>query len=218
MASKDQGEDIAFFLYLVPIVASIVYGIYAWDTTARTKTMPYLAYVIVAKSPYLFLLSLLAVCLAIIFEVRSVNLPERERIVKDNSYRLQWLAIIVLVISFAAALSVADYNIGNGVSVFFDGRYPLIYAFFLVGISLLLSPKQVLGNAKLSSLPDVLGLVLLVAGPVIFYGGLKIGLPFVASVLAGVVFAVIGLFLLLGSSKLFGKKIPAKPETVQKSA
>ena len=159
MSSKDQGEDIAFLLYFVPIVVSIIYGAYEWYTVAHTSAMPFLAYVIVAKNQYLFLVSLVAICLAIIIEVRSANIPQREGIVKDNSTRLQILAVAVLIVSFAASLSVANYNFANAFSIFIVGRYPLIYAFFLVGISLLLSPKQILGNAKISSLPEILGLV-----------------------------------------------------------
>ena len=206
MPSKDTGEDMAFFLYLVPIVASIVYGVYEWYSVARTASMPPLAYLVVAKSQYLFLISLVAVCLAIIFEVRSTNPQEREGVVRANSVRLQWLAVITMIISLAAALSVGNYNISNGLAFFVQGRYPIIYAFFLVGISLLLSPKQIIGNARISSLPEILGMVLLVASPVIYYAGVKIKLPFVASAIGGVVVAIIGLVLLLGISTMVSKK------------
>lgn len=217
MSSKDQGEDIAFFLYLFPIVASIIYGIYEWDSVAHTSTMPFLAYVIVAKSQYLFLVSLVAICLAIILEVRSANIPQREGIVKDNSIRLQILAVVVLIISLAAALSVEDYNLANAVSIFIVGRYALIYAFFLVGISLLLSPKQVLGNAKLSSLPEIVGMVLLVASPVVFYLGIKVNLAFGICAFAGIVVAAIGIVFLATGSSIFGKK--TKPAaTIQKAS
>jgi hypothetical protein len=208
MSSKDQGEDIAFFLYLLPIVASVIYGVYEWAAVAHTSAMPFLAYAIVAKSQYLFLLSLVAICLAIIIEVRSANLPEREGIVKDNSSRLQFLAIAVLIISFAASISVANYNVPNAFSIFIVGRYPLIYAFFLVGISLLLSPKQILGNAKISATPEVLGLILLTASPVIFYLGNRVHAPFAANAIAGFIAAIIGIVLLIGGSRLFAKKTP----------
>jgi hypothetical protein len=206
MSSNDRGEDIAFFLYLIPIVASVIYGVYEWYSIAHTSAMPFLAYAIVAKSQYLFLASLIAVCIAIIVEVRSANIPQREGIVKDNSTRLQILAVIVLIISLAAALSVANYNISNAFSIFIVGRYALIYAFFLVGISLLLSTRQILGNAKVSSLSEIIGLVMLVASPVIFYLGTKAKIPFGASAIAGIIVAVVGIVLLAGGSSIFGKK------------
>ena len=65
MSSKDFGEDAAFLLYLVPVVASIIYGIYEWVVTAKTSTMPSTAYLVVAKSPYLFLISIVAICVAL---------------------------------------------------------------------------------------------------------------------------------------------------------
>jgi hypothetical protein len=213
MSSKDTGEDIAFFLYLIPIIAGIVYGAYEWNSLAKTATMPLLAYVVVAKSQYLFLLSLIAICLAIIVEVRWANPSEREGIVKSNAGRLQWLAVVVLLLSLAAALNVANYNFSNAFAVFVQGRYPIVYAFFLVGISVLLSPKQIIGNAKMSSLPEILGMVLLVASPVIFYGALKLKLPFAASAVGGVIVAILGLVLLIGFTSFLGKRQKSVEQT-----
>src|SRR5579872_1456909 len=105
MPSKDFGEDAAFLLYLLPLVASIVYGIYEWAVTASTSTMPPAAYLIVSKSPYLFLLSLVSICAAIAIEVRYSTPSERNNVVQDNSRRLQQLAVVALVISFLAAFS-----------------------------------------------------------------------------------------------------------------
>lgn len=213
MPSRDTGEDVAFFLYLLPIVASIIYGAYEWAVLPHTSAMPVLAYIIVAKSQYLFLLSLVAVCFAVVFEVRSVPVMEREALVRANSSRLLWLAIVVLIVSLAGAFSAGGYSTGNAISVFVLGRYPLIYAFFLLGISLLLSPKQILGNAKLNALPEILGLVLLVVSPLVFYLGLKVKIPFAGSAITGIIVAIIGLFLLLGISTRIGKK--AKPLEVK---
>lgn len=218
MPSKDAGEDIAFLLYLLPVVAAIVYGAVEWAILPHTSSMPILAYIIVGKSQYLFLLSLISVCVAVIFEVRSVPVSERESIVRANSSRLIWLAVAVIVISLAAAYSAGGYGVGNGISVFVQGRYPLIYAFFLVGISLLLSPKQILGNAKMSALPEILGLVLLVASPLVFYLGLKAKIPFAASAAAGIVVAVIALVILLGLSDRMTRKKPAEAKSVEQKA
>lgn len=219
MTSKDMGEDIAFFLYLLPVVAAIVYGAVEWAILPHTSAMPLLAYVIVAKSQYLFLLSLVSVCLAVIFEVRNVPAVERESVVRSNSSRLIWLAIIVLIISLAAAFSAGSYGVGNALSVFVQGRYPLVYAFFLVGTSLLLSPKQILGNAKITALPEILGLILLVASPLVFYLGLKVKIPFVASAAGGIVVAIIGLILLLGVSTRMTKKLkPLETKTAEQKA
>ncbi len=154
MSSNDFGEDAAFLLYLVPVVAAIIYGAIDWATTSGANgAMPQTAYLDVSKSPYLFLISVAAICLAIILEVRSTSVTERNGIIQANTLRLQILAVIVLIISLAAAISAADYNVANGFLVFINGRYAFIYAFFLIGISLLLAPRQVLGNLKVASIP-----------------------------------------------------------------
>jgi hypothetical protein len=212
MPSKDTGEDIAFFLYLVPIFAAIIYGVYEWAITAHTTSMPSTAYLVVGKSPYLFLLSLVAVCAAIVVELNSAAPAERNGIIQSDTTRLQTLAIVVLIISLAAGISAGGYNLTTGVSFFINGRYALIFAFFLIGISILLQPKQVLGNLQVSSIPDVVGLVLLVAAPVLFYAGLKVHLSFTAAAIGALVVAIIGLALLLGGSNLFAKKEPKKAE------
>ncbi|MDA4129988.1 MAG: hypothetical protein OK457_04395 [Thaumarchaeota archaeon] len=214
MPSKDFGEDVAFLLYLVPVVASIVYGIYEWAATASTSTMPPSAYLVVSKSPYLFLVALVSICAAIAVEVRYSNKDERNKIIQDNTRRLQILAVVVLIISYFAALSASSYDVGNGFSFFVNGRYALIYAFFLIGISLLLSPKQILGNAKLASVPEILGLVLLVLAPIVFYGGLKIHLLFALSAIGGLIVGIIGFILLVSGSTLFGKKSQQPQKTV----
>jgi len=218
MSSSDLGEDAAFLLYLVPVVAAIVYGAIDWATTSgATSSMPQTAYLDVSKSPYLFLLSTIAICLAIILEVRSAAIPERIGIIQANTSRLQILAVIVLIISLVAAISAASYNVANGFLVFIDGRYAFIYAFFLIGISLLLSPRQVLGNLKIASLPDILGLLLLVASPVLFWAGLKVHLNFAASSFGGLIVGIIG-FVLLFTGNTFGTKKSQPQQVPQKQS
>lgn len=218
MPSKDAGEDIAFFLYLVPLVAAIAYGVYEWVVIGPTSsTMPGLAYLIVSKSEYLFILALAAVCIGIIAETRAADSSQRESIVQANTFRLQILAIVVLIISFAAALSVSDYNLGGAAVLFIAGRYPLIFAFFLIGMSLLLSAKQFMGNAKLSSLPEIIGLILLVLSPVIFYGSLKVHISYAASSVAALILAIIGLVFLSGGSRMFLKRQTKPAQATQAS-
>jgi hypothetical protein len=206
MASKDFGEDAAFLLYLVPLVVSIIYGAIDWVSTAKTSTMPPSAYLDVAKSPYLFLVSIVAICLAVILEVRSTSTPDRNGIVQANISRMQILAVVVLIISFLASISAGGYDLPTAFSLFVNGRYALIYSFFLIGISLLLAPKQVLGNLKVASLPDILGLVLLVAAPVLFYAALKVHLRLSESAVGSLIVGIIGFVLLFFEPSLTGKK------------
>jgi hypothetical protein len=217
MSSKDFGEDVAFLLYLVPIAVSIIYGAVDWAETAKTSTMPPSAYLDVSKSPYLFLVSLVAICLAVILEVRAANTSERSGIVQANITRMQILAVVVLIVSFLASISAGSYDLPTAFSLFVSGRYALIYAFFLIGISLLLAPKQVLGNFKAASLPDIVGMLLVAGAPVLFYLALKVHLRISISAIGSLIVGIVGIVLLLMGPSLFGKK-PAQAQTQKQPA
>ena len=207
MTTEDFAEDLSFLLYLVPLAASIIYGAYEWYSISRSSAdLPGLAYLIVSKSPYLFLVSVAAILAALVIEVRGTALMERIRVVESNSTRMQVLAVAVLILSFAAALSVANYDVGNAFAVFIAGRYALIFSFGMVVLSLLLAPKQIVGSARASSLAEVIGLLLVVAAPVILYASIKIHLPFAIAAIASIVVAILGLYLFFNNTRIFGKK------------
>lgn len=207
MNSRDVGEDAAFFLYLVPIVASVAYGVYEWYMVGRgSYSMPTDAYLIVSKDPYLFLLSLVAVCAAIVIEVRGTAFNERANVVSANIARMQGLAIAVLLISFAAGLSVAGYgDVAGGLVNFLTGRYALIYAFFLLGISILVSSRQFLGSVGASFIVEFIGLLLIALSPVVLYGGVKVHLSFTDSGIAALITLAIGLFLFASKGMAFAR-------------
>jgi hypothetical protein len=202
LARKDIGEDASFFLYFAPIVASIVYGVYEWIVISpKSHSFPSRAYLIVSKDPYLFLFSLVVICVALIVELNFSEPSARSGIIVANTRRLQYLAVIVLIVSYAAAVSAANYNFGDGALIFINGRYAIIYAFFLIGISVLLIPREIFGNFKTSMLPEVLGLVLLAAAPLVFWAAWKYGhLPFAGSAGSALVIAILGLVLLFWST------------------
>ncbi len=219
MNPKELGEDVAFFLYLVPIIAGIVYFAYEWYATAQAYSNYLgLAYLIVTKSPYLFIVSIVAVCVAVIAEVRTSDPANRESIIHANTSRLLTLAIVVLIASFIGAYAQSGNDFGNAVTLFVDGRQVFLFAFLLILISIFLNPKEVYGNAKLGALPEVLGLIFLVASPALFYLGVRMIHSFAASAGMGLVAFVVGL-VLLASSRLSRKKqsaatgTPATPKT-----
>lgn len=204
--SKELGEDAAFFLYLAPIVAAVAYGVYEWyHFGPKSYSMPALAYVVVSKDPYLFLGSIAAICLGFILEVRATPFGERNNIVSANATRMQLLAVVVLILSFAAAISAAGYDVGNGAGNFLTGRYALIFAFFLLGFSILLSPKQLLGNVKMTVAPEFVGLLLMALSPFVYYGATKLNLEFPLAAGAGIAVLIIGIAVLFGGSRIFKK-------------
>ena len=219
--SRELGEDAAFFLYLAPIVAAVAYGIYEWyHFGPKSYSMSGLAYVVVAKDPYLFLGSLAAVCAGFIFEVRGTPIGERNKIVSANATRMQLLAIVVMIISFAAGISAGGYDIGNGAINFFTGRYALIFAFFLLGFSILLSPKQLIGNVKMTVAPEFIGLLLMAVSPFVYYGATKLKAPFPIAGGAGIVVLIIGIAVLVGGFRIFKRSPTAvrKPVSPQVSS
>lgn len=220
MNTKDLGEDGAFFLYLVPIVASIAYGIYEWYLLGRSSgSMPSDAYLIVSKDPYLFLLSVCAICAAIVIEVRSSAFGERQNIVSANVTRLQVLAITVLIISYAAALSVAGYgDLVGGLANFLTGRYALIYAFFLLGMSILIGSRQFLGKMGGGFFSEFIGLILIAISPVVLYAGPRAHLDFTESGIAAIIVFVIGLILFASKGLFFGRKTQKQNQLISKTA
>lgn len=220
ISTDDRGEDAAFFLYLVPVIASVIYGVYEWyHFGPKSYSMPGLAYVVVSKDPYLFLGSLAAVCLGFILELRGAPMGGRANIVSANASRMQFLAIAVLIISFAAGISAGGYNVANGVSNFLAGRYSLIFAFFLIGFSILLSPKQILGNAKIAVAPEFIGLLLMAVSPFVYYGATRLKLPFSLAATAGIIVLILGVAILIGGPRLMKKAKPSEKAVVaQRSA
>jgi hypothetical protein len=204
MDSRERGEDGAFFLYIVPVIASIIYGIYEWfNFGPKSSSMPAVAYVVVAKNEFLFLGSIIAICIGLILEVRATPIGERANTVSANSTRMQLLAVVVLIISFAAAISAGGYNVAVGVGNFLAGRYALIFAFFLIGFSILISPKQLLGNAKATVVPEFIGLLLMALSPFVYYGATKVKLPFIVAGTSGIIVLIIGIVILVAGNRLW---------------
>lgn len=214
MASKDTSEDAAFLLYLVPIIASIAYGIYEWVAVApKSGAMPLVAYLIVSKSQYLFLGALAAVCLGVIVEVRGASASERGSIVFANSTRMQILAVAVLIVSLAAGDSVAGYsNVALAFTDFLRGSYAMIFAFFLLLVSILLSPSLLFGRAKIEvALVELIGMVFLAFSPLALFVALKLHLPFAAAAFVPIAVFILGLVLILGRGRITGRTKTAQP-------
>jgi hypothetical protein len=206
------GEDVAFLLYLVPIVASVVYGAYEWFQIApNSSSMPTTAYLIVSKSPYLFILSLAAVCVALIIEVRTSAIASRPAIVSANVTRMQMLALVSLFVSLVAGISAAGYgDLVTGFGNFLAGRYVLIYAFFLLGTSILISPNHFLVISNFGAILELIGLILIAISPIIIYAGLKIHLSFSESGILSLVTLIVGLILFASKGMKSGKSKPQK--------
>ena len=217
MNPKDIGEDTAFFLYLAPLAASIVYGVYEWlQIGPHSGSMPGNAFLITSKDPYLFLFSLSCILVGLVLEVRTTPFSSRAEIVSANVRRMQILAIVVLVVSFAASDSAAGYgDVVTAVSFFLAARYALIFALFLLGMSILFSLRQFVGGFGYSALVEFIGLLLIGASPLVLYVGLKIHLDFSASGAAAIIALILGLVLFFTKGKRFSRAKQVRPAEVK---
>jgi len=207
---RDLFEDSSFFLYIAPIVVAIAYGIYEWNELGKgSGTMPQLAYFIVTKSPYLFLVSIVLICVAIMLDVQGANPAERDKVITANSIRLIYLAIAVIIVSFLAAINVVGYtDLAQAFANFLNGRFPLIFGFLLIGTSILLTLNQLIGRSNMTAVYEVVGLLLLAASPAVLYGALRIHLPFSVAFGGSIVSFALGMFLLLS-----GRRLTQRPKT-----
>jgi hypothetical protein len=194
---KARSEDYSTILYLVPFVASVVYGLALWVQTGVSLTLPTSVYLTVTRDPYLFMLGSLAVMLGIVVEVNGTDQGARMAKLASLGKTMQSLAVAALILVLFFAWYANGFTDLNGMANdFLVGRYGLVFPAVLVLLSYLVSAQ-----IKLASLftRKALALIAILLVPVPLY---ELGKR---SVLAGLVFALLllvgGLFLYLAPEK-----------------
>jgi hypothetical protein len=215
---KEVAEDVTFFLYLAPIVASIVYGAYEWFVIDRAShDFPRVAYLIVARDPYLFVFSVATICAGLAIEATAASSNEVTSTISANSTRMIGLAVVVLIVSFAGALSAAGYSdIGIASSYFLEGRSAIVYAFFMAGFSILISRRQILGNLNTGLVIEVVGLLVAALSPFALYAGTLIHLSFYKSAIIALVLLAVGASLLATKDRIV-TRLKARPKPTSAS-
>ena len=133
LQKAETTENISFILYLVPLISSTIYAISLWTSEGLSSTLPETVYLSVTKDPYLFLISFLAICCAVLIEVFGSSKESRLSRIETNSKQIQILAVI----SFSAAvLSVwstigYSFDISRILQILLAGRYALIFPLML---------------------------------------------------------------------------------------
>jgi hypothetical protein len=167
MSNKGKHEDAVTLLYLVPFLASGIYGIYLWAMAGMSAILPSFVYLTVTRSPYVFLVGSFAVMLGAIINVTSVDPASRETRLKSTASILQLIAVASVILSLLGAwYSNRFVDLSGTVSDFLIGRYSVLFPAVLVLLSyLFVIPLKVetLRNAK------VLGTISLVLVPVAVY-------------------------------------------------
>lgn len=198
MSEKVSGRngDIALFLYAGPFIVNFLYALYVWSGVGFSSTLPQLVYLEVAQSPYIFLVGFAAVLLAGVIDFNDEAPTARKGAVAGLSRRLQWVAVISLLLAFVSALYSAGGDPGTAISNMFVGRYPLIFPALLVVLSFLVLPGVRIQGANTRNLTAVL---LLILSPAALY---ELGKRSVAAGLGvSLLFLLIAAYILVAAKK-----------------
>jgi hypothetical protein len=198
----ELAENISFILYLIPLVASVVYALTAWVTNGLSSALPITVYLTVTKDPYLFLIGFAAICSAVLVEI--IGSPSATRIAKliSNIKQIQILAIVCVLSSLVSVWSATDYSpsIGRLLDVLLEGRYALIFPLMLFILAFLLSPSIRLSSLSAGRLLRNSSIALLIITPLTFYGLWRLHLPWIAILTPTLVLLLTGFALLVYNS------------------
>jgi hypothetical protein len=185
MSSSDFRGDVAALLYLVPFLATGVYGAYLWARSGISTLLPTAVYLAVARDPYVFLAGSVAVMVGAILDISSADPASRQAKARSTGSILQSIAVASLILALGGAwYSNGFLHISATVTDFMVARYTLIFPVMLVFLSYLITAQF-----KLQSLmnPKALGIILVLLAPAVVYevgkrdtaGGLAIALVLV---------------------------------------
>jgi len=199
LQKAETTENISFILYLVPLISSTIYAISLWTSEGLSLTLPETVYLSVTKDPYLFLISFLAICCAVLIEVFGSSKESRLSRIETNSKQIQILAVI----SFSAAvLSVwstigYSFDISRILQILLAGRYALIFPLMLFILAFLLNTSLKFNLLSFNNLMKNASFILMIASPLIFYGLWRIHVPWEGIISITLIILIIGVALIL---------------------
>ena len=199
LQKAETTENISFILYLVPLISSTIYAISLWTSEGLSLTLPETVYLSVTKDPYLFLISFLAICCAVLIEVFGSSKESRLSRIETNSKQIQILAVI----SFSAAvLSVwstigYSFDISRTLQILLAGRYALIFPLMLFILAFLLNTSLKFNLLSFNNLMKNASFILMIASPLIFYGLWRIHVPWEGIISITLITLIIGVALIL---------------------
>jgi hypothetical protein len=201
VSTRGRAEDFSTILYLVPFIASGVYGLVLWVQNGISLTLPTSVYLTVTRDPYLFMLGSLSIMLGIIIEVNGTDSGTRPAKLVSLGNTLQSIAAASLILVLLSAWYANGFTDLTGMATdFIVGRYGLVFPAVLVLLSYLISAQfnlVSLANRK------VLAIVAMLLVPVSLY---EIGKR---DVFAGLLVSLLLLLFGLGAYLVPEKKAPA---------
>jgi len=200
VSTRGRAEDFSTILYLVPFIASGVYGLVLWVQNGISLTLPTSVYLTVTRDPYLFMLGSLSIMLGIIIEVNGTVSGTRPAKLVSLGNTLQSIAAASLILVLLSAWYANGFTDLTGMATdFIVGRYGLVFPAVLVLLSYFLSAQfnlVSLANRK------VLAIVAMLLVPVSLY---EIGKR---DVFAGLLVSLLLLLFGLGAYLVPEKKAP----------
>jgi hypothetical protein len=167
MSRGTSADDISALLYLVPFLASGIYGIYLWTRSGFSAILPASVYLTVTREPIVFIGGSLAVMLGAVIELNSSDPQRRAAKVASLANTLQSIAVASLVLVVISSLYANGFlDVSGAATDLILGRYGLVFPAVLVLLSYLISAQF-----RVESLrnPKTLGVVSMLLVPVSVY-------------------------------------------------
>ena len=167
MSKKVSSDDFATLLYLVPFIASGVYGIYLGVADGVSHVLSSTVYLTVTRDPILFLIGTLSVLLGVVLEVSSTSPAGRPAKLGSVSSSLQVIAAASFVLALVCALYAHGFSdLSAAAHDFVIGRFSLIFPILLVVFSYVITVPF---NLSSVGKPAILGIIAMLLVPVSVY-------------------------------------------------
>lgn len=142
MATRGYAEDVSTLLFLVPFLASGIYGLVLWVQSGISVILPSSVYLTVTRDPVLFIIGSLSIMLGIMIEVNSADSSTRQAKLATLGNNLQSIAIASLILVVVSALYANGFlDLSGAATDFIVGRYGLVFPAMLVLLSYLLTAR-----------------------------------------------------------------------------
>ncbi|MDA4119997.1 MAG: hypothetical protein OK436_05375 [Thaumarchaeota archaeon] len=142
MATRGYADDISTLLFLVPFLASGIYGLVLWVQAGISPLLPTSVYLTVTRDPILFIIGSLSIMLGVMIEVSSADPTVRQAKLASIGNNLQSIAIASLVLVIISAFYANGFlDLSGAATDFIIGRYALVFPAMLVLLSYLLTAR-----------------------------------------------------------------------------
>ncbi len=142
MSTRPRTEDFSTLLYMVPFVASGVYGLLLWVQNGISALLPKTVYLTVTRDPIIFVVGSLSVLLGVVVEVNGTELAARRAKLASLGGTLQSLAAASLILVLICAWYANGFTDLSGAATdFIVGRYGLVFPALMVLLSYIVSAQ-----------------------------------------------------------------------------